>query len=96
MFRGYPPNRAAERRRRWALGGVLMSSAVAHALPPSILALFAPRAPLVYKPPISKNAPFSTKRPKLKCVALRLNSGPSTHTQPWDPVSLRWSSLERL
>ena len=73
-----------------------MSSAVAHALPPSILALFAPRAPLVYKPPISKNAPFSTKRPKLKCVALRLNSGPSTHTQPWNPCSLRWSSLERL
>ena len=31
-----------------------MSSAVAHALPPSILALFAPRQPLEYKPPIEK------------------------------------------
>ena len=31
-----------------------MSSAVAHALPPSILALFAPRTPIVYKPPIEK------------------------------------------
>ena len=31
-----------------------MSSAVAHALPPSILALFAPRAPIEYKPPIRK------------------------------------------
>ena len=48
-----------------------MSSAVAHALPPSILALFAPRAPIGYKPPISKNAPFSAKRSQLKCVALR-------------------------
>ena len=64
-----------------------MSSAVAHALPPSILALFAPRAPLVYKPPISKNAPFSTKRPKLKCVALRLNSGPATH-RTVEPLSV--------
>lgn len=31
-----------------------MSSAVAHALPPSILALFAPRPPLEFKPPIEK------------------------------------------
>ena len=31
-----------------------MSSAVAHALPPSVLALFAPRPPIVYKPPIEK------------------------------------------
>ncbi len=31
-----------------------MSSAVAHALPPSILALFAPRVPLEYKPPLEK------------------------------------------
>ena len=31
-----------------------MSSAVAHALPPSILALFAPRPPVEYKPPIEK------------------------------------------
>ena len=31
-----------------------MSSAVAHALPPSILALFAPRVPIDYKPPLEK------------------------------------------
>jgi len=31
-----------------------MSSAVAHALPPSILALFAPRPPTDFKPPIEK------------------------------------------
>jgi hypothetical protein len=31
-----------------------MSSAVAHALPASILALFAPRSPIEYKPPIKK------------------------------------------
>ena len=31
-----------------------MSSAVAHALPPSVLALFAPRPPIPYKPPIEK------------------------------------------
>eukprot|EP00966_Prymnesium_polylepis_P016582 382641-Prymnesium_polylepis.1 len=31
-----------------------MSSAVAHALPPSILALFAPRPSAEYKPPIEK------------------------------------------
>jgi len=47
-----------------------MSSAVAHALPPSILALFAPRAPIDYKPPVSKNAPFSTKRSQLKYTAI--------------------------
>ena len=47
-----------------------MSSAVAHALPPSILALFAPRPPLVYKPPIHKNAPFTSKRSKLKYTGI--------------------------
>ena len=31
-----------------------MSSAVAHALPPSILALFAPRVPVEFKPPPEK------------------------------------------
>ena len=31
-----------------------MSSAVAHALPPSILALFAPRVPIEFKPPVEK------------------------------------------
>ena len=34
--------------------GRTMSSAVAHALPPSVLALFAPRPPIPYKPPIEK------------------------------------------
>ena len=39
-----------------------MSAAVAHALPPSILALFAPRPPLEYKKPIEKRKmpPFTT------------------------------------
>lgn len=47
-----------------------MSSAVAHALPPSILALFAPRAPIAYKPPMTKNAPFADNHSKLKYTAI--------------------------
>ena len=42
-----------------------MSSAVAHALPPSILALFAPRAPIEYKPPM----PGKRRKPNYGAIA---------------------------